>query len=108
MAKLVYGLMQSLDGYVDRMKLGPPVPAVSRHFLEEMRGLTGLIYGRRTYVDHALLGRRSSRLGRGGPRLRGGVAEPAEVGHVAFPQVRWPQRHADRGRLREDDTQAEG
>jgi dihydrofolate reductase len=49
MAKLVYGLMQSLDGYVDHMKLGPPAPAVSRHFLEEMRGLTGLIYGRRTY-----------------------------------------------------------
>jgi len=37
-AKLVYGLMQSLDGYVDHMKLGPPVPAVSRHFLEEVRG----------------------------------------------------------------------
>jgi dihydrofolate reductase len=49
MAKLVYGLMQSLDGYVDHMKLGPPVPAVSRHFLKEVRGLTGLIYGRRTY-----------------------------------------------------------
>src|SRR5258708_21842368 len=49
MAKLVYGLMQSLDGYVDHMKLGPPAPAVGRHFLEEMRGLTGLIYGRRTY-----------------------------------------------------------
>jgi dihydrofolate reductase len=49
MAKLVYGLMQSLDGYVDHMMLGPPAPAVSRHFLEEMRGLTGLIYGRRTY-----------------------------------------------------------
>jgi dihydrofolate reductase len=48
MAKLVYGL-QSLDGYVDHMKLGPPVPAVSRHFLEEVRDLTGLIYGRRSY-----------------------------------------------------------
>jgi dihydrofolate reductase len=49
MAKLVYGLMQSLDGYVDHMKLGPPSPEVSRHFQEEMRGLTGLIYGRRMY-----------------------------------------------------------
>ena len=49
MAKLVYGLMQSLDGYVDHMKLGPPSPEVSRHFKEEMRGLTGLIYGRRMY-----------------------------------------------------------
>src|SRR5690242_10934410 len=49
MAKFVYGLMQSLDGYVDHMKLGPPAPAAGRHFLEEMRGLTGLIYGRRIY-----------------------------------------------------------
>jgi dihydrofolate reductase len=49
MAKFVYGLMQSLDGYVDHMKLGPPSPEVSRHFQEEMRGLTGLIYGRRMY-----------------------------------------------------------
>jgi hypothetical protein len=30
MAKLVYGLMQSLDGYVDHLKLGPPPPAISR------------------------------------------------------------------------------
>ena len=49
MAKLVYALMQSLDGYVDHMKLGPPAPAVSRHFTEEVCGLTGLIYERRTY-----------------------------------------------------------
>jgi dihydrofolate reductase len=49
MAKLVYGLMQSLDGYVDHMKLGPPAPAVGRYFTEQVRGLTGLIYGRRTY-----------------------------------------------------------
>jgi dihydrofolate reductase len=49
MAKLVYGLSQSLDGYVDHMKLGPPAPAAFRHFLEMVRGLTGFIYGRRTY-----------------------------------------------------------
>ena len=49
MAKLVYGLSQSLDGYVDHMKLGPPPPAASRHFIEQVRRLAGLIYGRRTY-----------------------------------------------------------
>src|SRR5712671_6050520 len=49
MAKLVYGLSQSLDGYVDHMKLGPPSPAASRHCIEQVRGLAGLIYGRRTY-----------------------------------------------------------
>ena len=49
MARLVYGLSQSLDGYVDHMKLGPPAPAVFRYFVEMVRGLTGLIYGRRMY-----------------------------------------------------------
>jgi len=49
MAKLVYGLSQSLDGYVDHMKLGPPPPAAFQHFVEQMRGLSGLIYGRRMY-----------------------------------------------------------
>jgi dihydrofolate reductase len=49
MAKLVYGLSQSLDGYVDHMKLGPPAPAAFRHFIELVRGLKGFIYGRRMY-----------------------------------------------------------
>jgi dihydrofolate reductase len=48
-AKLVYGLSQSLDGYVDHMKLGPPAPAAFRHFIELVRGATGQLYGRRTY-----------------------------------------------------------
>lgn len=49
MARLVYGLRQSLDGYVDHTKLGPPAPAAFRHFIGLVRGATGLIYGRRTY-----------------------------------------------------------
>jgi dihydrofolate reductase len=49
MAKLVYGLQQSLDGYVDHLEMGPPGPALSRHFLEHARGLTGTVYGSRTY-----------------------------------------------------------
>jgi dihydrofolate reductase len=49
MAKLVFALNQSLDGYVDHQKLGPPVPVVFQHFIELMRGLTGVIYGRRMY-----------------------------------------------------------
>ena len=47
MAKLVYGLNQSLDGYVDHLKIGPPPPALARHFMEQVRGLTGMVYGRR-------------------------------------------------------------
>jgi dihydrofolate reductase len=49
MATLVYGLSQSLDGYVDHMKLGPPAPAAFHHFVEHVRGLTGVIYGRCMY-----------------------------------------------------------
>jgi dihydrofolate reductase len=49
MARLVYGLNQSLDGYVDHLKIGPPDPALSRHFLELVRGLAGSVYGRRMY-----------------------------------------------------------
>ena len=49
MAKLVYELNQSLDGYVDHQKMGPPRPALFCHFIERVRGLTGMVYGRGMY-----------------------------------------------------------
>jgi dihydrofolate reductase len=49
MAKLVFGLQQSLDGYVDHLELGPPRPSLSRHFIEHVRDLTGMVYGSRMY-----------------------------------------------------------
>lgn len=48
MAKLVYELNQSLDGYVDHEGFRPS-PALFRHFIERVRGLTGMLYGRRMY-----------------------------------------------------------
>jgi dihydrofolate reductase len=48
MAKLVFGLNQSLDGYVDHTEFSPP-PALFRHFIEQTHGLAGLVYGRRMY-----------------------------------------------------------
>jgi dihydrofolate reductase len=48
MAKLVYGLNQSLDGYVDHLEFRPS-PALFRHFIEHVRDLTGIVYGRRMY-----------------------------------------------------------
>ena len=48
MAKLVFGLSQSLDGYVDHLEMQPG-PAVFRHFYDWVRDLTGSVYGRRTY-----------------------------------------------------------
>ena len=50
MAKLVYGLNQSLDGYVDHQSFSPS-PAVFRHCIEHVRELAGIVYGRRTYED---------------------------------------------------------
>jgi len=49
MAKLIFGLQQSLDGFVDHQILGRPGPALFRHFVERVRGLAGIVYGRRTY-----------------------------------------------------------
>ena len=49
MAKLVFGMNQSLDGYVDHMELPPPSPALFRHWIEHVRGLAGSVYGRRVY-----------------------------------------------------------
>ena len=49
MAKLVFELNQSLDGYIDHQGLGPPRPVLFRHFIERVRGLTGMLYGRRMY-----------------------------------------------------------
>ena len=37
MAKLVFGMNQSLDGYVDHMAFAPS-PTLFRHFIEEVRG----------------------------------------------------------------------
>lgn len=57
----VPGLHQSLDGYVDHMKLGPPAPAAFRHFIELALHRTGAWRDgpdlRTPHVrDHALLG----------------------------------------------------
>ena len=48
MAKLVFGMNQSLDGYVDHTEFAPS-PALFRHFIEEAQGQAGSVYGRRMY-----------------------------------------------------------
>jgi dihydrofolate reductase len=66
MGKLVFGMMQSLDGYVAGVAGGPgsdgyvaglasgrelPPPGVSlgRHFNDQFRGVAGCLFGRRMY-----------------------------------------------------------
>lgn len=48
MVRLVFGMNQSLDGYVDHMAFGPG-PALFRHFIEEAQAQAGRIYGRHMY-----------------------------------------------------------
>src|ERR1700716_2466099 len=48
MAKLVFGMNQSLDGYVDHMAFAPS-PTLFRHFIEEAQGQAGSVYGRKMY-----------------------------------------------------------
>jgi dihydrofolate reductase len=47
-AKLVFGMNQSLDGYVDHTRFGPS-PTLFRHFIEQAREQAGSVYGRRLY-----------------------------------------------------------
>jgi len=66
MAKLVFGMMQSLDGYVAGAsggpgsdgymaalaagaELPPPGAGLGEHFIDHVRGLAGMLYGRRMY-----------------------------------------------------------
>lgn len=48
MARLVFGMNMSLDGYVDHDAFGPS-PALFRHFVAETAAQTGSLYGRRLY-----------------------------------------------------------
>jgi dihydrofolate reductase len=53
MARLVFGMMQSLDGYVAGPDGGPGLPmpddGLNRHFNTQMSRITGSLYGRRMY-----------------------------------------------------------
>ena len=48
MAKLVFGMNQSLDGYVDHTAFGPS-PALFRYFIDQTRNQAGSVYGRGLY-----------------------------------------------------------
>lgn len=48
MAKFVYELNQSLDGYVDHDAMAPDA-ALFRHFIERTHSITGMVYGRGMY-----------------------------------------------------------
>ena len=65
MGRFIFGMMQSLDGYIAgpsggpqpggvfssqaAAELPPPGPILGRHFAEQIRDLDGVLYGRRMY-----------------------------------------------------------
>ncbi len=78
MAKIVFGMNQSLDGYVDHQEFAPG-PALFQHFIEQARGQTGSVYGRRLYEvmrywdeDHPESTRRTATSRRRGGASRSG------------------------------------
>lgn len=48
MAKIVFEMNMSLDGYVDHGSFAPD-PVLFRYFINGMRGLSGCLYGRKLY-----------------------------------------------------------
>jgi hypothetical protein len=93
-AKLIFGMNQSLDGYVDHVAFAPS-PTLFRHFIKEAQGQAGSVYGRRMYEvmrywddDHPEWDAEQ--------RLRGGMAESAEMGRLALVEVGRSQRQACR------------
>ncbi|MGZ8320465.1 MAG: dihydrofolate reductase family protein [Telluria sp.] len=48
MAKLVFGMNLSLDGYVDHTAFAPGA-VLFRHFIKEAQGQAGSVYGRKMY-----------------------------------------------------------
>lgn len=48
MAKIVFAMNMSLDGYVDHEKFGPD-PVLFRHWIDAVQASSGSLYGRRLY-----------------------------------------------------------
>jgi hypothetical protein len=92
MAKLVFGMNQSLDGYVDHLEMRTG-PALFRHWIEHVRDLTGSVYGRRMYEAMRYWDEDSPEWG----AEQHEFAAPTEVGRVALVEVSRPQRHTCRG-----------
>ena len=93
MAKLVFGMNQSLDGYVDHMAFAPG-PTLFRHFIEEAQGQAGSVYGRQMYEimrywddDHPEWDAEKH-------AFAAAWRTPAEMGRLALVEVGRPQRQA--------------
>ena len=79
MAKLVFGMNQSLDGYIDHLEMRTG-PALFRHWTEHVRDLTGSVYGRRMYETMRYWDEDHPEWSAEQHDVRGGVAERSRNG----------------------------
>ena len=99
MARLVFGMNQSLDGYVDQYQMAfAPSPTLFRHFIEVAPGTGGqCLRSPKMYEVMRYWDDDHPEWDAGGTRPPAGVAEPAEMGRLALVEVGRPQRQACRG-----------
>ena len=87
----VFGMNQSLDGYVDHTAFARA--PLFRHFIAEAQGQAGSVYGRQMYEVMRYWDDDRPDSDRG-TCLRGSMAEPAEMGRLALVAVGRPKREA--------------
>ena len=96
MATLVFGMNQSLDGYVDHLEMRTG-PALFRHWIEHVRDLTGSVYGRRLYEAMRYWDEDRPEWDAEERDFAAAWRGPTEVGRVALVEVSRPQRHSCQG-----------
>src|SRR6266481_6258602 len=99
MGKLVFGMMQSLDGYVAGITGGPELPppgvALHRYFNDHVRSLAGSLYGRRMYEVMRYWDEDRPEWGAVAHDFAAGAAE---MGRITLAEGGGCQRRAGRGR----------
>ena len=93
MAKLVFGMNQSLDGYVDHTAFAPS-PTLFRHFIEEAQGQAGSVYGRQMYEIMRYWDDDQPEWDAEEHAFAAAWRKPAEMGRLALVEVGRPQRQA--------------
>ena len=114
MGKIVFGMMQSLDGYVAGVegRAGAAASYAARRcalsVLDRPRPRYRLQSVRPPHVrSDALLGGESTGVGRSRARIRGGMADAAQMGCITLATVGRRQRHPHRRRSRSFRSPAE-
>ena len=113
MGRLVFGMMQSLDGYIAAKSqffgtstgsevpggpvLPPPGPALHRHFNDHVRGLAGMLYGTRMYEVMRYWDEDQPDWDEGEHDFAAVWRREAEMGCIALAEVGGPQCHAGDG-----------